>query len=76
MSGSLESFKDWGAAASYAAKMCFTSPFASFAAFASQNNFNNSSKGGVLSSSMDDTLGRLNDLFLGVEHDGLSTCVS
>lgn len=68
--GTLESLTDW--AASYT-PICFTSPFASLADFASQNAFNNSSKEGVLSSSMDATLGRLNDLFLGVEQDGSST---
>lgn len=63
---------DW--AASYAAAMCFKSPFACcFADLPSQNDLNNSSKAGVLSSSMDAMLGRLNDLFLGVEHDGSST---
>lgn len=56
--------------------MCLTSPFASFGDFASQNDFNSSSKDGVLSSSMDEMLGKLNDLFLGVEQDGSSTYTS
>lgn len=55
--------------------MCFTSPFACLIDLASQNDFNNSSKAGVLSSSIDETLGRLNDLLLGVEQDGTSTCL-
>lgn len=49
---------------------CFISPFAYFEAFDSQNDFNSSSNAGVLSSSIDVMLGRLNDLFFGVEHDG------
>lgn len=52
--------------------LCFTSPFASFEDFPSQNEFN-SLKAGVFSSSIDSTLGRLNGLFVGVEHDGSST---
>lgn len=51
------------------------SPLACFKDFASQKDLNNSSKLGVLSSSIDATLGRLNDLFLGVEQDGSSTWV-
>lgn len=63
-----------GALVSYVPIICFTSPFASFADFPSQNDLNSSSKAGVLSSSMEAMLGRLNDLFLGVEQDGSSTC--
>lgn len=74
MRGTLESLKDW--ADSYAPATCFMSPFASLADFESQNDFNNSSNEGVLSSSIDAMLGRLNDLFRGVEQDGSSTCVS
>lgn len=51
----------------------FTSPFDSFEDLPSQNVFNNSSKAGVFSSSIDSTLGRLNGLFVGVEQDGSST---
>lgn len=70
--GTLESRKDW--AASYAPTMCFKSPFACLEDLTSQNDLNSSSKAGVLSSSIDAMLGRLNDLFLGVEQDGSSTC--
>ena len=63
---------DW--AASYAATTCLMSPFTCFGDLASQNDFNNSSKAGVLSSSIDAMVGRLNDLFLGVEQDGSSSC--
>lgn len=70
--GTLESPNDCNA--SYAGPECFTSPFACFVDFASQNDFNNSSNVGVLSSSIDSKLGRLNDLFLGVEQDDSSTC--
>lgn len=70
--GTLGSLKDW--AASNAAATCLMSPFICFADFASQIDFNNSSKAGVLSSSIDAMVGRLNDLFLGVEQDGSSTC--
>jgi hypothetical protein len=50
------------------------SPFTCFEDFESQNDFNNSSKAGVLSSSIDAKVGRLYGLFLGVEQDGSSTC--
>lgn len=49
---------------------CFISPLACFDDFESQKDFNNSSNAGVLSSSMEVMLGRLNGLFRGVEHDG------
>lgn len=52
---------------------CFISPFACFDDFPSQNVFNNSSKGGVLNSSMEPLLGRLYGRLRGVEHDGSST---
>lgn len=70
MSGTLESRK--GGATSISI-LCVTSPFSSFEDFPSQNEFNNSSKVGVFSSSIDSMLGRLNGLFVGVEHDGSST---
>lgn len=53
-----------------ASKICFMSPFACFDDFASQNDFTSSSKDGVLSSSIEATLGGFIGLFLGVEHDG------
>lgn len=71
MRGTLESRKE-GSTTSISI-LCFTSPFDSFEDFSSQNEFNNSSKAGVFSSSIDSTLGRLNGLFVGVEHDGSST---
>lgn len=50
------------------------SPFASFIALPSQNDRISSSKAGVLSSSSEAKVGRLNNLFFGVEHDGSSNC--
>ncbi|KAF8406588.1 hypothetical protein HHK36_008676 [Tetracentron sinense] len=44
--------------------------------FESQNDFSNSSKAVVLSSSMDAMLGKLKGLFLGVEQDGSSIWLS
>lgn len=61
--------------ASYA-PICLTSPFACFGDLPSQNDLKSSSKDGVLSSSIDETLGKLKSLFLGVEQDGSSTCMS
>jgi len=71
--GTLESLTD--CAASYA-PVYLTSPFECFGDLESLNDFSSSSNGGVLSSSMDETLGRLKGLLLGVEQDGSSTCVS
>lgn len=71
--GSLESLIDW-VVASFTMKTCFTSPFACLEDFISpQNDFSSSSKAGVLSSSMEAMLGKLNGLLLGVEQEGLST---
>lgn len=73
VSGNLGSLPDW-AAASYDPLTCFKSPFTSFDSLRSQNGLSSSSKAGVLSSSMEAMLGRLNDLLLGVEQEGSSNC--
>lgn len=73
VNGTLGSLPDWAAAAaSYDPMTCFSSPFASFDCLRSQNDLSSSSKAGVLSSSMEEMLGKLNDLLLGVEQEGSS----
>lgn len=55
---------------------CLASPFCiCFGDLQSWNAFNNSSNDGVLSSSIDPTVGMLYSLFLGVELVASSTCV-
>lgn len=76
VNGVLGSLPDWAAAAAaaYDPLICFESPFASFncVCLRSQRDLSSSSKAGVLSSSMEAVLGKLNDLLLGVEQEGSS----